>query len=103
MLHACRKTVIASETRWINPGDLFLSLYHALRKDQPVTVAISLLLGCVGLTLFLSAPSFFSWLTLSDRFAAAMLLVAGKACSPPTSGTALAHSWADCSPRSPRC
>jgi len=50
---------------------LFLSLYLALRKDRPMAAALSLLLGCAGLTLFLSAPSFLSWLTLSDRFAAA--------------------------------
>jgi hypothetical protein len=64
---------------------LFLSLYLALRKDQPVAATLSLLLGCAGLTLFLSAPSFFSWLTLSDKFAAAteasqktLLLAAGE-------------------------
>ncbi len=64
---------------------LFLSLYRALRKDQPLAAALSLLLGCVGLTLFLSAPSFFSWLALSDKFAAAtdaaqktLLLAAGE-------------------------
>lgn len=64
---------------------LLLSLYFALRKDQPVAVTLSLLLGCVGLTLFLSAPSFLSWLTLSDKFAAttdaaqkSLLLAAGE-------------------------
>ncbi len=64
---------------------LILSLYLALKKDQPVAAALSLPLGCVGLTLVLSAPSFFSWLTLSDKFAAAtdaaqknLLLAAGE-------------------------
>jgi len=64
---------------------LFLSLYLALRKDRPLVAAVSLLLGSAGLTLFLSAPSFFSWLALSDKFAAAsdaaqknLLLAAGE-------------------------
>lgn len=64
---------------------LLLSLWGALRRDQPVAAALSLLLGCAGLTLFLSAPSFLSWLMLSDKFAAAtdagqksQLLAAGE-------------------------
>ena len=64
---------------------LFLGLYIALRKAHAAYAAIALLLGCAGLTLFLAAPSFISWLTLSDKFAAAttgtqktLLLAAGE-------------------------
>ncbi len=64
---------------------LFLSFYIALRKTHETYAAITLLLGCAGLTLFLAAPSFISWLTLSDKFAAAtseaqktLLLAAGE-------------------------
>jgi hypothetical protein len=45
-----------------------------------------MLLGCAGVTLFLATPSVFSWLALSDKFAAAtgeaqktLLLAAGEA------------------------
>lgn len=65
---------------------LFLSFYIALRKTHETYAAITLLLGCAGLTLFLAAPSFISWLTLSDKFAMAtsqeqkiLLLAAGEA------------------------
>ncbi|HTX90195.1 MAG TPA: hypothetical protein VMC09_03175 [Anaerolineales bacterium] len=64
---------------------LFLSLYLTLRKDRPLISLIFLLLGCAGLTLFLSAPSFFSWLALSDKYAMttdpaqkSLLLAAGE-------------------------
>jgi hypothetical protein len=64
---------------------LFLGLFVALKKTHPVSAAIVMLLGCVGVTLFLATPSVFSWLALSDKFAAAtgetqkaMLLAAGE-------------------------
>jgi hypothetical protein len=50
---------------------LFLSLYQVLKKTHHLGAMAAALLGCAGLTLFLSAPSVFSWLTLSDKFAAA--------------------------------
>jgi hypothetical protein len=65
---------------------LFLGLYAALKKKHPVPAAIALLLGAAGVTLFLATPSVFSWLALSDKFAAAtsavqrnLLLSAGEA------------------------
>jgi len=65
---------------------LFLGLYFALRKTHALAAALMLLLGCTGLTLFLAAPSFISWITLSDKFALAtddaqktLLLAAGEA------------------------
>lgn len=65
---------------------VFLSIFVVLKKTHPVSAAITLLLGCTGVTLFLSAPAFTSWLTLSDKFAAATgeaqksaLLAAGEA------------------------
>jgi hypothetical protein len=64
---------------------LFLGLYIALRKTHQLGATLTLLLGCAGLTLFLAAPSFVSWITLSDKFALAtndaqrtLLLAAGE-------------------------
>jgi len=64
---------------------LFLGLYIALRKTQAMGATLMLLLGCTGLTLFLAAPSFVSWMALSDKFAVAtddarktLLLAAGE-------------------------
>ena len=50
---------------------LFLSLFIALRKTYKLVATLTLLLGCAVLTLFLAAPSFISWITLSDKFALA--------------------------------
>ena len=65
---------------------LFLGFYVALKKTHLVSTAIVMLLGCAGVTLFLATPSVFSWLALSDKFAAAtgeaqktLLLAAGEA------------------------
>jgi len=65
---------------------LFLSLYRALRESSEVLATLATLLVFAGLTLFLATPSAFSWLSLSDRFAAAgdpqakaQLLAAGEA------------------------
>lgn len=65
---------------------LFLGLYVSLKKTHGMVALMAALLGGAGLTLFLSAPSAFSWLTLSDKFAAAtsegqksLFLAAGEA------------------------
>ena len=65
---------------------LFLGFLAALKPTRPALTAIAALLGCAGLTLFLATPSVFSWLALSDKFAAAtdptqkaQLLAAGEA------------------------
>jgi len=65
---------------------LFLGLYAALKKTHAVYATIAALLGFAGLTLFLATPSVFSWLVLSNKFAAAtsdaqksLLLAAGEA------------------------
>lgn len=65
---------------------LFLSLYAVLKKTHAAYITIATLLGCAGVTLFLATPSVFSWLTLSDKFAAAtseaqktLFLAAGEA------------------------
>jgi len=64
---------------------LFLGLYIALRKTHALGATLMLLLGCTGLTLFLAAPSFVSWMALSDKYALAaddgqktLLLAAGE-------------------------
>ena len=64
---------------------LFLGLYIALRRTHAMGATFMLLLGCAGLTLFLAAPSFVSWMTLSDKFVLAtndghktLLLAAGE-------------------------
>lgn len=65
---------------------LFFALYLALKKTHDLAAKVTLLLGCAGVTLFLAAPSFVSWMALSDKFAAAtseaqknLLLAAGEA------------------------
>ena len=57
-----------------------------MNKIHAVYAAIAFLLGCAGVTLVLATPSVFSWLALSDKYAAAtseaqktMLLAAGEA------------------------
>jgi hypothetical protein len=50
---------------------LFYSLYIALKKTNPALVTISTILAFAGVTLFLATPSVFSYLHLSDKFAAA--------------------------------
>jgi hypothetical protein len=65
---------------------LFLSLYLALQKTHTTYVALAAVFGIAGVTMFLATPSVFSWLALSDKFAAAgteaqreQLLAAGEA------------------------
>jgi hypothetical protein len=65
---------------------LFLSIYVALRKSSLSYTTLATLLAFAGVTLFLATPSAFSWLSLSDKFAAAtmdgqreQLLAAGEA------------------------
>jgi len=65
---------------------LFLGLYSALRQTHAAYVTLVAVLGIAGVTLFLATPSVFSWLALSDKFAAAatdaqreQLLAAGEA------------------------
>lgn len=65
---------------------LFLGLYSALRQTHAAYVTLVAVLGVAGATLFLATPSVFSWLALSDKFAAAasdaqreQLLAAGEA------------------------
>jgi hypothetical protein len=50
---------------------LFYSLYIALKKTNPALVTISTILAFAGVTLFLATPSVFSYLHLSNKFAAA--------------------------------
>ncbi|MFO7678542.1 MAG: hypothetical protein R6X34_00680 [Chloroflexota bacterium] len=65
---------------------LLLGLYGALRGVDGAKSLLSLVLGLAGVTLVLATPSAFSFLTLSDKFAAAtdetqrtLLLAAGEA------------------------
>jgi hypothetical protein len=65
---------------------LFLGLFVGLRKTNPSYTTLGTLVTCAGLTLVLATPSVFSWLSLSDKFAAAttegqrnQLLAAGEA------------------------
>ncbi len=65
---------------------LFLSIYIALKKSDQTFATLGALLAFVGVTLFVGTPSAFSWLPLSDKFAAAtteiqreQLLAAGEA------------------------
>jgi hypothetical protein len=65
---------------------LFLGLHAALRRIDPALALVAAALAFAGVTLFLATPSAFSFLTLSDRFAAAeseaqrtLLLAAGEA------------------------
>ena len=64
---------------------LFLGLFFALRETDYALVLLSTILVFVGVTLFLATPSVFSYLHLSDKFAAAtsehqknQLLAAGE-------------------------
>jgi hypothetical protein len=65
---------------------IFLGIYAGLKKYQPAIAALGALLAFAGVTLFLATPSLFSFLTLSERYAAAatssqqeMYLTAGEA------------------------
>lgn len=65
---------------------LYVAFYSALRNAHPGHTTLALVLGCAGVTLVLATPSAFSWLMLSDKFAAAtsetdktVLLAAGEA------------------------
>jgi hypothetical protein len=65
---------------------VFLALFAALRPAHLSLTTLALGLAIAGVTLFLAAPSAFSWLTLSDKFAVATdearkagLLAAGEA------------------------
>ncbi len=65
---------------------LFLGLYIALKKSNIAHATLAIWLVFAGLTLTLATPSVFSWLALSDKFAAAtseeqktLLLAAGEA------------------------
>jgi hypothetical protein len=64
---------------------LFYCLFIVLKKTDPALVTIAAILACAGVTLFLSSPSVFSYLNLSNRFAIAatdyeknQLLAAGE-------------------------
>jgi hypothetical protein len=50
---------------------LFLGLYSALKTTDNTKTLVSLVLGLAGVTLVLATPSAFSFLALSDKFAAA--------------------------------
>jgi hypothetical protein len=65
---------------------LLLGLYAGLRNTEGAKSLLAALLGVAGVTLVLATPSAFSFLTLSDKFAAAtdetqraLLLAAGEA------------------------
>jgi hypothetical protein len=65
---------------------LFFSLYRALKNTSGAFAGLACLLVFAGLTLFLATPSAFSWMALSDRFAATtdpaqktQLMAAGEA------------------------
>ena len=65
---------------------LFFGLYTVLKESDGAFAGLASLLVFAGLTLFLATPSAFSWLVLSDKFAAAtdpalktQLLAAGEA------------------------
>lgn len=65
---------------------LFLSFFVALWRTNPVYASLAALLAFAGLTLFLATPSVFSYLFLSDQYAAAttdaqraQLIAAGNA------------------------
>lgn len=65
---------------------LFFGLYSVLKDTDGVFTGLAALLVFAGVTLLLATPSAFSWLALSDKFAAArdpaqknLLLAAGEA------------------------
>jgi hypothetical protein len=51
---------------------LFYGIYLAIKKENNQFILFALILVYAGLTLFLSAPSVFSYLNLSDKYALAM-------------------------------
>ena len=51
---------------------LFYNLFIALKNTDHILSTISMILAFAGLTLFLATPSVFSYLYLSDKFAAAI-------------------------------
>ena len=51
---------------------LFFSLYTVQKETNPTVMIISLMLAFAGITLFLSAPSVFSYLDLSNKFSSAV-------------------------------
>jgi hypothetical protein len=51
---------------------LFFSLYIVLKETNPTVMIISFILAFAGITLFLSAPSVFSYLDLSNKFSLAV-------------------------------
>lgn len=51
---------------------LFFSLYTLLKEADPTVMIFSIILAFAGTTLFLSAPSVFSYLDLSNKYAAAV-------------------------------
>ncbi|MGE5457460.1 MAG: hypothetical protein ACM3RX_03820, partial [Methanococcaceae archaeon] len=51
---------------------LFFSLFILLKDADPVIMIISIILAFAGTTLFLSAPSVFSYLDLSNKFHSAV-------------------------------
>lgn len=51
---------------------LFFSIYILLKEADPTLMIISIILAFAGTTLFLSAPSVFSYLDLSNKFSAAV-------------------------------
>ena len=63
---------------------LFLGFLAALKRTHMALAVVAALIGCAGVTLFLATPSAFSWLPLSEKFAAAseaqktLLLAAGE-------------------------
>ena len=50
---------------------LFLGFFAALKRTHMALSVVAALIGCAGVTLFLTTPSAFSWLTLSEKFAPA--------------------------------
>ena len=64
---------------------LLLGFFAALKRTHMALAVVAALIGCAGVTLLLATPSAFSWLTLSEKFAAAgdaqktLLLAAGEA------------------------
>lgn len=47
-------------------------MYAVQKKEQDPASVLMLLFGSAGMTLFLSAPSFFSWMVLGEKYAAAV-------------------------------
>lgn len=51
---------------------LFAGLYFALKESNRGIATLSVIMVFIGVTLFLATPSVFSWLYLSNRYAAAI-------------------------------